>query len=167
MMLSLLLSSCCYRAYIACLAPGNLHDARAILQSLCSCQRALLDVSGRTFLYSYTEIQGVEMGPITQVRQAAAGFVEAHERTLERILSEAASPGSKGWQPGDQELEAAALLLQLLARLVPYHQKHPSTAAIDLRVKAYQCVAHNLLINFYLKPGLHIVIIAMHMSLYF
>lgn len=76
-----------------------------------------------------------------QVRQATAGFVEAHERTLERILSEAASPGSKGWQPGEQELEAAALVLQLLARLVPYHQKHPSSAAIDLRLKAYQCAS--------------------------
>ncbi len=76
--------------------------------------------------------------PCVQVRQAAAGFVEAHGRTLERVLTEAASAGAKGWQPGEAELEAAALVLQLLARLVPYHQKHPSSTAIDLRLKAYQ-----------------------------
>ena len=70
-----------------------------------------------------------------QVRQAAAAFVEAHARTLERIIGEA---GSKSWQPGEAELEAAALVLQLLARLVPYHAAHPSTAAVDLRLKAYQ-----------------------------
>lgn len=81
---------------------------------------------------------GIDVWAWEQVRQAAAGFVEAHDRTLDRILGEAASLGSKGWQPGEQELEAATLVLQLLARLVPYHQKHPSSAAIDLRIKAYQ-----------------------------
>jgi hypothetical protein len=73
-----------------------------------------------------------------QVRQAAAAFVDAHARALERMLGDAASLGSKGWQPGEPDLEAATLVLQLLARLVPHHLAHPSSAAVDLRLKAYQ-----------------------------
>lgn len=102
------------------------------------------------------------------MRQAAGGFVEAHERTLERILSEAASPGSKGWHPEEQELEAAALVLQLMARLVPYHQKYPSNAAIDLRVKAYQYVAHSLSTNINMSFSiLKTIILCRFLMLYF
>jgi hypothetical protein len=73
-----------------------------------------------------------------QVLQAAAGFVEAHGRALERMLAEAASAGSRGWVPGAAELEAAGLVLQLLARLVPLHARQPSPVALDLRLRAYQ-----------------------------
>lgn len=96
-----------------------------------------------------------------QVRQAAAGFVEAHGRTLERVLTEAASTGAKGWQPGEAELEAAALVLQLLARLVPYHQKHPSSTAIDLRLKAYQ-YAPDISLHFPCQTACHSELLTKH-----
>ena len=84
----------------------------------------------------------------SQVQAAAARFVEEHGRTLERMLDEAGSAGSRGWAPGQAELEAAGLVLQLLARLVQHHARHPSTTAITLRMKAYQCAAD-------LNLGLH------------
>ena len=65
--------------------------------------------------------------------------MEAHGRALERLLEEAGSAGSRGWVPGAAELEAAALVLQLLARLVPLHARQPSPVALDLRLRAYQC----------------------------
>ena len=76
-----------------------------------------------------------------QVQASAAGFVEEHGRTLERMLDEAGSAGSRGWAPGQAELEAAGLVLQLLARLVHHHARHPSSVALSLRMKAYQYVA--------------------------
>jgi hypothetical protein len=51
------------------------------------------------------------------VRAQAAEFVDAHPELLARLLSEAASPGSMTWAPGDEELEQASLAVQLVAGL--------------------------------------------------
>ncbi|KAL4441042.1 hypothetical protein ABPG77_010473 [Micractinium sp. CCAP 211/92] len=53
------------------------------------------------------------------VREQARAFVDAHGRTLTRVLHDAASPGIRGWEPGDAELEEATLAVQLLAELAP------------------------------------------------
>ena len=53
------------------------------------------------------------------VREGTAAFVEAHSRALVRVLHDAASPGVRGWTPGDAELEEATLLVRLLAELAP------------------------------------------------
>ena len=49
-------------------------------------------------------------------------------------------PGRGAWQPGETDLEAAALVLQLLQWLVPHHKQHRSGAVQDLWSKAYVCV---------------------------
>lgn len=75
-----------------------------------------------------------------QMSTAAAGFLEAHHAALERMLRDAGIPGRPGtgaWQPGETDLEAAALVLQLLQRLVPYHKEHRTGAVQDLWSKAF------------------------------
>jgi hypothetical protein len=60
-----------------------------------------------------------------EAREQVAAFVEAHARSLARVLRDAASPGVRGWEPSDSELEEAALAAQLLAELAP----HPGVLA--------------------------------------
>ena len=74
------------------------------------------------------------------MRTAAAAFVEAHHAALERMLRDVGTPGAPGrgaWQPGETDLEAAALVLQLLQWLVPHHKQHRTGAVQDLWSKAY------------------------------
>lgn len=78
--------------------------------------------------------------PKLQMSAAAAAFVEAHHGALERMLAEASAPGSRAWQPGEADLEAAALVLQLLQWLVPHHKEHRTGAVQDLWSKAFLCV---------------------------
>jgi hypothetical protein len=52
-----------------------------------------------------------------KVRAQAAEFVDAHPELLARLLTEAASPGSMQWAPGDEELEQAALAVRLASGL--------------------------------------------------
>ena len=75
-----------------------------------------------------------------QMSTAAAGFLEAHHAALERMLRDAGIPGRPGtgaWQPGETDLEAAALVLQLLQRLVHHHKEHRTGAVQDLWSKAF------------------------------
>ena len=75
-----------------------------------------------------------------QMSTAAAGFVEAHQAALERVLRDAGVPGGAGsgaWQPGEADLEAAALVLQLLQWLVPHHKQHRTGAVQDLWSNAF------------------------------
>lgn len=51
------------------------------------------------------------------VRQQAAGFIEAHSRTLVRIMHDVASPGVRGWEPSEMELQQGLLAAQLLTEL--------------------------------------------------
>ncbi|CAK0757624.1 hypothetical protein CVIRNUC_002556 [Coccomyxa viridis] len=72
-----------------------------------------------------------------QMSAAAAEFVAAHRGALERMLGDAAALGTRAWQPGADDLEAAALALQLLQALAPHHREHRTAAAQDLWSKAF------------------------------
>ncbi|KIY92433.1 hypothetical protein MNEG_15530 [Monoraphidium neglectum] len=62
-----------------------------------------------------------------KVRAQAAEFVEAHPDLLARVMVEAASPGSMAWAPGDEELEQAALAVQLVSGLPQLLALDPAT----------------------------------------
>ena len=74
-----------------------------------------------------------------QMSAAAAEFVAAHHGALERMLGDAAALGTRAWQPGADDLEAAALALQLLQALAPHHREHRTAAVQDLWSKAFLC----------------------------
>ena len=52
-----------------------------------------------------------------EVQGAACLFIRTFHSTLRRILDDAASPGTRLWEPGAQELKLAALVLQLLTQV--------------------------------------------------
>ena len=70
---------------------------------------------------------------------AAAEFVAAHHGALERMLGDAAALGTRAWQPGPDDLEAAALALQLLRALAPRHRERRTAAVQDLWSRAFLC----------------------------
>jgi hypothetical protein len=76
--------------------------------------------------------------------EQAAEFVEAHARALARVLRDAASPGVRGWAPGDAELEQAALVVQLLAELARRRTPLSPEADPPLREAAYRAAARFL-----------------------
>lgn len=67
----------------------------------------------------------------TPVVQQAAAFVDAHARMVARLLHEAASPGVRGWEPSDAEVEGATLALDLLAELAPHQALLDSGAQLQ------------------------------------
>ncbi|KAL4457392.1 hypothetical protein ABPG75_012257 [Micractinium tetrahymenae] len=79
------------------------------------------------------------------VREQALSFVDAHARTLTRVLHDAASPGIRGWEPGDAELEEATLAVQLLAELAPVRDL--LQAAPQLQEAAYRLSARFLCLS--------------------
>ena len=65
------------------------------------------------------------------VVQQAAAFVDAHARMVVRLLHEAASPGVRGWEPSDAEVDGATLALDLLAELAPHQALLDSGAQLQ------------------------------------
>ena len=53
-----------------------------------------------------------------EVQGAACLFIRTHHHTLQSILADAASPGTRLWEPGTQELRLATLVLQLLTQVL-------------------------------------------------
>jgi hypothetical protein len=78
------------------------------------------------------------------VGDQAAAFAEAHARSLARVLRDAASPGVRGWEPGDAELEEAALAARLLAELARRRGPLPPQWAAQLQEGAYRAAARFL-----------------------
>eukprot|EP00887_Chlorella_sp_A99_P002898 scaffold6.g2898.t1 len=79
------------------------------------------------------------------VREQAGAFVDAHTRALVRVLYDAASPGVRGWEPGDAELEEATLAVQLLSELAG--QRPPLAIAPQLQEAAYRLSARFLCLS--------------------
>ena len=63
-----------------------------------------------------------------EIRGAACLFISSHLPPLQHILDDGASPGSRLWEPGTQELKLATLVLQLLNQVKPRAQV-PSAVA--------------------------------------
>jgi len=81
------------------------------------------------------------------VWEQIAEFVDTHSRTLARILRDAASPGVRGWEPSDAELDEATLAIQLLSEMV--HRGHiiPPGAAPMLQEAAFRAACRFLVPN--------------------
>ncbi|GLC49201.1 hypothetical protein PLESTB_000193200 [Pleodorina starrii] len=72
------------------------------------------------------------------VRADAAAFASAHHKLLCRLMADAAGVGTRGWAPGDMELELADLALGLLVRLVPSLPSMQPLVAEGLQAMAFK-----------------------------
>jgi len=81
------------------------------------------------------------------VREQTVAFISAHSRTLARILRDAASPGVRGWEPGDEELDEATLVLQLLTHVAPSAWLVSPGVAAQLQEAAYRAACRFLVPN--------------------
>ncbi len=66
----------------------------------------------RTILIAVAPLKGSP-----EVQGAACLFIRTFHRTLQHILDDAASMGTRLWEPGTQELKLATLVLQLLTQV--------------------------------------------------
>lgn len=84
-----------------------------------------------------------ESGPL---REQMVEFVEMHVSLLARILHDASSPGVRGWEPSDAELEEASLVLQLLSEIAPeWRSIGPATS--QLQEAVYRCASRFLCLS--------------------
>jgi len=84
-----------------------------------------------------------ESGPL---REQMVEFVDMHVALLARILHDASSPGVRGWEPSDAELEEAGLILQLLSEVAPdWRSIGPATS--QLQEAVYRCASRFLCLS--------------------
>jgi len=84
-----------------------------------------------------------ESGPL---REQMVEFVDMHVSLLARILHDASSPGVRGWEPSDAELEEAGLVLQLLSEVAPeWRSIGPATS--QLQEAVYRCASRFLCLS--------------------
>ncbi|KAK9817460.1 hypothetical protein WJX74_003584 [Apatococcus lobatus] len=127
--------------------------AAQLLPSLRMCQWINMDIQGSGSRDS-ERLRGLRarlLGPLLrtillavaplrdspEVQAAACLFIRTHHHTLQSILIDAASPGTRLWEPGTQELRLATLVLQLLTQVPGDQQSLPECSA-DLKDSAFR-----------------------------